>query len=382
MNPYLSWAILLVVAGGLGWYYTNGAAPKAKAPVQQILEKAQPVAKKPKRKTKAPEAASAKKPELKTVVSPPTTEDEQPEAEIDPREMARRQTAIKNGIPQTTTSKNKKKKQQKKAAQLDVGSHASSTTGAEADDDLSPAVSPQVNATVPSAGEIDDMLETPTSAANAKVLRVTGDLPAQPEKKNKKEPVAEKNKKARNHQRKNEERKEQARLDELDRQKKLEQHRRNIPEREAAWAQSHANNAWENKKATNGISKPAAAAPAPAAAPAANKVQLLDTFEPATTSEWEQGLPTEEVQEQMAKAADADQAWTQVKTKKGGNKKENKKANKTDESVSETSASEAKPAPVTSAPAPVKPRVTITPTYLPDLRSREKGHPLDSDWAA
>ena len=84
-------------------------------------------------------------------------------------------------------------------------------------------------------------------------------------KKNKKEPVAEKNKKARNHQRKNEERKEQARLDELDRQKKLEQHRRNIPEREAAWAQSHANNAWENKKATNGISKPAAAAPAPVA---------------------------------------------------------------------------------------------------------------------
>lgn len=381
MNPYLSWAILLVVAGGLGWYYTNGAAPKVKATIQPTLEKAQVAPKKPKRKTKTPESAPVKKSEVKTVVSPPTTEDEKPEEEIDPREMARRQTAIKNGIPQTTSStKNKKKKQQKKAAQLEVGSHASSTTGAEADDDLSPAVSPQVNATVPSAGDVDDMIETPSAGSSAKVLRVTGDLPSQTEKKAKKEPVAEKNKKARAHQRKNEERKEQARLDELDRQKKLEQHRRNVPELQATWSQSHANNAWENKAAaaaTNGTSK---AAPAPAA----SNVQLLDTFTPGTaaTNEWEQGLPTEEVQEQMAKAADADQAWTQVKTKKGGNKKENKKSGKTDESVSETSASEAKPVPVTSAPAPVKPRVTITPTYMPDLRSREKGHPLDSDWAA
>ncbi|CAI7643677.1 unnamed protein product [Penicillium pancosmium] len=375
MNPYLSWAILLVVAGGLGWYYTNGAAPKAKTPVPAPLEKAQVAPKKPKRKTKPSEPTPAKKPEVKTVISPPTTEDEQPEEEIDPREMARRQTAIKNGIPQTAASstKNKKKKQQKKAAQLEVGSHASSTTGAEADDDLSPAV----NATVPSAGDVDDMIETPAAAAAAKVLRVTGDLPAQAEKKAKKEAVPEKNKKARAHQRKNEERKEQARLDEQDRQKKLEQHRRNVPELQATWSQSHANNAWENKAATNGVSKPAPA-------PAASNVQLLDTFTPqaASTNEWEQGLPTEEVQEQMAKAAGADDAWTQVKTKKGGNKKENKKGGKTDESVSETSASEAKPAPVTSAPAPVKPRVTITPTYLPDLRSREKGHPLDSDWAA
>ncbi|KAJ5744684.1 hypothetical protein N7533_009554 [Penicillium manginii] len=375
MNPYLSWAILLVVAGGLGWYYTNGAAPKAKAIAPVPLEKAQVAPKKPKRKTKPSEPTPAKKSEVKTVISPPTTEDEQPEEEIDPREMARRQTAIKNGIPQTTASstKNKKKKQQKKAAQLEVGSHASSTTGAEADDDLSPAV----NATVPSAGDVDDMIETPAAAAAAKVLRVTGDLPVQAEKKTKKEAVPEKNKKARAHQRKNEERKEQARLDEQDRQKKLEQHRRNIPELQATWSQSHANNAWENKTATNGVSKPAPA-------PAASNVQLLDTFSPQAsgTNEWEQGLPTEEVQEQMAKAADADDAWTQVKTKKGGNKKENKKGGKTDESVSETSASEAKPTPVTSAPAPVKPRVTITPTYLPDLRSREKGHPLDSDWAA
>lgn len=380
MNPYLSWAILLVVAGGLGWYYTNGAAPKAKAPVQAPVEKAQVAPKKPKRKTKTPESAPAKSPEMKTVVSPPTTEDEKPEEDIDPREMARRQAAMKNGLPQTAAStvKGKKKKQQKKAAQLEVGSHASSTTGAEADDDLSPAVSPQVNATVPSAGDVDDMVETPAAGASAKVLRVTGELPSQPQKKVK-EPEPEKSKKARNHQRKNEERKEQARLDEADRRKTLEQHRRNIPEREAAWSKSHAANAWENKAATNGASKPAPA-------PAASNVQLLDTFTPASsaTNEWEQGLPTEEVQEQMAKAADADQAWTQVKTKKGGNKKENKKGGKTDESVSETSASEAKPAPVTSAPAPapVKPRVTITPTYLPDLRSREKGHPLDSDWAA
>ena len=62
-------------------------------------------------------------------------------------------------------------------------------------------------------------------------------------------------------------------------------------------------------------------------------------------------------------------------------KKPKKKGGKADESVSDGSASETQAAP--AVPAPAEPKVTVTPTYIPDiLRSTQKGHPLDSDWAA
>ena len=75
-------------------------------------------------------------------------------------------------------------------------------------------------------------------------------------------------------------------------------------------------------------------------------------------------------------ASNGEDEWTTVPTKKS-----KKKGGKPEESVSETSASETQA--TSLAPAPVEPRVSVTPTYIPDiLRSREKGHPLDSDWAA
>lgn len=183
MNHYISWAILLVVAGGLGWYYTNGSAPKAKTAMRSTVEKTEAMVapKKQKRRTKAPEPAPTKKPQVQTVVSPPTTEDEKPDEDVDRKEMARRLAAMKNGTSQAPapSTKSQKKKQKKSAAQLESGSHASSTTGAEADDDLSPAASPQVNATS-SAGYVSDMLEAP--APGASVLRVTGNVETEPKK--------------------------------------------------------------------------------------------------------------------------------------------------------------------------------------------------------
>ncbi|KAJ5082518.1 hypothetical protein N7532_011561 [Penicillium argentinense] len=372
MNPYLSWAILLVVAGGLGWYYTNGSAPKVKPVVQSTVEKAQPAPKKPKRKTKAPEAASVKKTEVKTVVSPPTTEDEKPDEDIDRKEMARRLAAMKNGTSQAAapTSKSQKKKA-KKANKLEGGSHASSTTGAEADDDLSPAVSPQVNATVPSAGYVSDMLEAP--APGASVLRVTGNVEPEPKKEKPQPFKPAETKKQRQHRQKREAEKLQAREDEKLRvQMEAKQRKGAQQAREAAESKVPAapTNAW--KQATNGASKPTSS-PAPRPAP----VQLLDTFEatPASNS-WTQDLPSEQEQERLAKE---EGAWTQVgkHNKKGANKK----AGKAEESVSEASASESKPAP--AAPAPVEPRVTIKQTHIQGiLDSTVKGHPLDSDWAA
>src|SRR6266487_4574932 len=53
MNPYLSWAIVLFVAAGLGWYYTSRPTPKAKtASIKAIAEKSEHAFtnKKPKRK--------------------------------------------------------------------------------------------------------------------------------------------------------------------------------------------------------------------------------------------------------------------------------------------------------------------------------------------
>lgn len=387
MNPYLSWAILLVVAGGLGWYYTNGQTPKAKTAVRAAVEKTEAVVapKKQKRKPKAPEPAVAKKLEVQTVVSPPTTEDDQPDEDVDRKEMARRLAAIKNGISPVAPPSKSQKKKTKKATQLESGSHASSTTGADADDDLSPAASPEVSATVPSAGYVSDMLEAP--APGASVLRVTGNIESEPKKQKVQNFKQVETKKQRQNRLKNEARKQQVQEAEEERRKLLEKQlhtARESERQEAARSKPPTSNAWQTqgaKPAVNGSSQPAPAPAAAAAAAAATPVQLLDTFEPSAAApvqkKWDQNLPSEEEQLRILESSTVGDDWTTVSSKKVTKKK----GGKVDESVSEASASESQPAPV--APIPVEPRVTVTPTYLPDiLRSREKGHPLDSDWAA
>ncbi|KAF7717201.1 Uncharacterized protein PECH_004055 [Penicillium ucsense] len=384
MNPYLSWAILLVVAGGLGWYYTNGSAPKPKTAVKTVVEKAEVVVapKKQKRKPKNTESASEKKPEVKTVVSPATTEDDQPDEDVDRKEMARRLAAIKQGIsPVAAPASKSQKKKAKKATQLGNGSHASSTTGADADDDLSPAASPEVNAAVPVAGYVSDMLEAP--APGAAVLRVTGNVESLPKMQKAQTFKQVETKKQRQNRLKNEARKEQVQEAEAERRKLLEKQLHTAREherQEAARAKAPATNAWQNsgaKPAANGTSTSVPAITTPAADP----VQLLDTFEPPvvapSSKKWDQNLPSEEEQLRILGASNMDDDWTTVSSKKVNKKK----GGKADESVSEASASESQP--IVEAPVPVEPRVTVTPTYLPAiLQSRGKGHPLDSDWAA
>ncbi|KAJ5127054.1 hypothetical protein N7448_007833 [Penicillium atrosanguineum] len=374
MNPYISWAILLVVAGGLGWYYTNGQAPKAKTAVRTAVEKTEavvaPVKKQKARKPKTTEPA--KKSEVKTVVSPPTTEDEQPDEDVDHKEMARRMAAMKNGtpLPAAPSAKSQKKKQ-KQAVQLESGSHASSTTGAEADDDLSPAPSP------PGQCGLLGRLRAP--AAGASVLRVTGNMESEPKKQKVQSFKQVETKKQRQQRLKNEARKEQIQEAEAERRKLLEKQlhtARESERRETARSQAPTSNAWQTKAApkTNGASQP------PAVAPVAAPVQLLDTFEPSAAGpqkKWDQNLPSEEEQMRIlgASGSQIEDEWTTVP-----GKKTKKKGGKTDES--EASASESQSAPAAPVAAP-EPRVTVTPTYIPDiLRSREKGHPLDSDWTA
>ncbi|KAL4899554.1 hypothetical protein BDW74DRAFT_109733 [Aspergillus multicolor] len=394
MNPYISWAIVLVVAGGLGWYYSE-ANTKPKNPARVILEKAEsvaPAAKKQKRKAKkAPEPAPAPVSE-KPTFEVKAFEDEVPDEEIDHKEMAKRFAAVKNGTSAaqfaSSESKSQKKKKSKAAAKLEpsngersasrVSTRTSSTTGADADDDLSSAGSPMVNPTA--AGYVSDMLEAP--APGASVLRVTGNVDSNSQKKAKAK--AEKfkeveTKKQRQQRQKNEARKQEVQAAEEQRRKLLEKQLHTAREAERREAKSVAANAAANAWAPKSTNDTPRSSPKPAQAP---KVELLDTFEPSsastqspvTSQQWNQGLPSEEEQMRILGAGNGDDAWTTV-----GTKKPKKKSAKADES--EVSASESQSTP--AAPTPVEPKVKITPTYLPDiLQSKEKGHPLDSDWAA
>ncbi|ODM16877.1 hypothetical protein SI65_07842 [Aspergillus cristatus] len=381
MNPYLSWAILLVVAGGLGWYY-NGPTPKAAAPVKPVVEKPEAAtgAKKPKRKPakkeKSPEPTPVQKPEEKKqpAVEVKPQEAEKADEEIDNKEMAKRFAAVKSGtVPASGSSKSqKKKKNNKKAATTE---RSPSTTGADADDDLSSTGSPVVNPT--SGGYVSDMLEEPAPAAS--VLRVTGSVESQPKKQKPQSFKPVETKKQRQQRQKNEARKEQVKEAEEERRKLLEKQlhsAREAERREAAKTKpaAPATNAWQTKNVNN----VANGAPKPAAVP---KVELLDTFDESSSAksgsnQWSKDLPSEEEQMRLLSGADE---WTTVSTKV---KKPKKKGGKADESISEASASESNQ-PATTAPLPAEPKVTVTPTYIPDiLRSKQKGHPLDSDWAA
>lgn len=375
MNPYLSWAVLLTVAGGLGYYYTNGSQSKAKAAVKPVVEKTQSASalKKPKRKVRKTPELSAKpneKLDEKHDLGPRTDADEEPDEEIDRAEMAKRFAAVKNDTPLTVSSNginSQKKKKAAAASKLESGS----TTGADADDDLSPNGSPVINATVPAAGYVSDMLESP--AATASVLRVTGS--AQPEAKKQKpqsfKPVE--TKKQRQQRQKNEARKLQVQEAEEERRRLLEKQlhlAREAERRDAArTAPVPAPNPW-----TNGTSKPAQNA----------KVDLLDTFDrgslpaPATSDSGHlaQGLPSEEEQIRLL-GATSESDWTTVSTKKI-----KKKGGKVDGSVSasETESQTAAPAPTVSKPVELP---QVSQVYIPDiLRSGGKRHPLDSDWAA
>ncbi|KAL2828484.1 hypothetical protein BDW59DRAFT_49895 [Aspergillus cavernicola] len=398
MNPYISWAIVLVVAGSLGWYY-NESNVKSKGPAKPVLEKvaeAVPVAKKQKRKAKkSPEPSPAPASE-KPAFEIKTQENDVLDEEIDKKEMAKRFAAVKNGTSSSQfaggESKSQKKKKSKATAPRElepsngerstsrVSTRTSSTTGADADDDLSSAGSPQVNPTVPTAGYVSDMLEAP--APGASVLRVTGFVDPEQKKKVKAQnfkPVE--TKKQRQQRLKNDARKQQVQEAEEQRRKLLEKQLHSAREserREAAKSVSAPQtNAWQTKT-PNGTTQATQAAQV-AQKPKAE--MLLDTFEPEVTSakspatqEWNQGLPSEEEQMRILGAGNGEDAWTTV-----GTKKPKKKGGKADES--EASASESQPTP--AAAIPVEPKVKVTPTYLPDvLRSDKKGHPLDSDWAA
>ncbi|KAL1862338.1 hypothetical protein Plec18170_001164 [Paecilomyces lecythidis] len=397
MNPYISWALVLVVAGGLGWYYTNVPNPKAKAATKPLIEKIESVqeTKKSKRKAKkaSPAPAPTTKPKEKALAKEKAPVAEKAE-EDDNKEFARQLAAAREGItpvPKSKPSGKEKRAKEPVANHLESGSsevsgstRASSTTGADADDDLSPAGSPSVHPSVPAAGQVSDMLEPP--APSASVLRLTGALETAPKKQKQQAFKPVETKKQRQQRLKNEERKRQTQEAEQERRKLLEKQlhtAREAERREAARSKQPAPaNAWNTNttpSATNGASKPAPIQDA----------GLLDTFEDKTPTastatassskdskqgKWTQALPSEEEQMRILGVSGADD-WTTVSSGKKGKKK----ADKADEGVSDASVPE-----VVAPSTFIEPKLPkVEKTYLPEsFRTGKKNHPLDSDWAA
>ena len=280
---------------------------------------------------------------------------------MDNEEFARQLSGVKTGTSlkkvatQNETKKAKKQGKRNEAPQTMNGSTlktngitssqdmstASSTTGADADDDLSPAMSPDLRATqatTSSSNDVSDMLEPASKGPS--VLRITD--PVNPQSV--KQPKAQKatseleTKKQRQNRRKNEEKKAAREQAEKERRALLEKQLRTAREAEGRPAKNGLGPA--QVPSTNAWNKPAnAATNSTGPATEQSSVSLLDTFEDTPTTSlnppstnggpnsssvdkkvWNNDLPSEEEQMRMITEMDSDSnAWSTVA--KGGKSK-------------------------------------------------------------
>ncbi|KAL8793518.1 MAG: hypothetical protein Q9195_003891 [Heterodermia aff. obscurata] len=276
---------------------------------------------------------------------------------IDNKEFAKQLSSLKSGISlqksANTTEIKKSKKLGKQNESLlhssngkvaepsgGTGSHemstTSSTTGADADDDLSPAMSPAFGATVSTknAGDVADMLEAPVKGPS--VLRLTQPTQPQPDRQPKEKKVAPEpeTKKQRQRRKKNEEQKAAREEGEKERRVLMENQRRVAREAEGRPAK---NGLGTSKAPTASVwAKPMEKATLESTgSPLDSSSLLLDTFDDsgkhardsiktetngttATSKTWNGEMPSEEEQLRMLSEAD-DNGWNTVQ--KGGKSK-------------------------------------------------------------
>ena len=279
------------------------------------------------------------------------------ESDVDNEEFARQFANLKTGTslkrPSSTNETKRTKKQGKRnemsPESSNIGSSkknallgtqtmstASSTTGADADDDLSPAMSPEFGATpsAGSAGGVSDMLEAPSKGPS--VLRLTEPAVAQPTRQQRpqKQVQETETKKQRQNRQKNEEKKlarneaEKARRILLEKQLRTAREAEGRPAKDgSASSKPPSTNAWANPSN-------ASVSTAPATVPSTD---LLDTFEEPTAvlndsnqrpvngesvakKTWDRDLPSEEDQMKMLSALDND-GWSTVEKGGKGKKK-------------------------------------------------------------
>lgn len=310
-------------------------------------------------------------------------------------------------------------------------STSSSTTGADADDDLSPAASPAFGATptAKAAGDVSDMLDAPTKGPM--ILRVTEPAQPQIERQPKPKKMVEEpeTKKQRQNRKRKEEEKAAREHAEKERRVLLEKQLRTSREAEGRPAKNGlgiskppVSNAW-TKSGDDTI------VPTSSTTPAANNT-LLDTFdetrEPAGSihegkntstkdKAWEHDLPSESEQLRILNEMDTNDGWNTVEKSGKAKRKaisQSEKAGESEDKNGSILAEEKKAAagqidpyhgsgtdtppamssfPPLSRPKPVKTKVDPTvwnrsnihnhPDYDPEYPYALTGHPDDSDWA-
>lgn len=314
---------------------------------------------------------------------------------MDIKAFAKHLTELKTGTalkPPARSGEFKRTKKQGKAEEVPLGpsssgigasssgigsqnmSTTSSTTGADADDDLSPSTSPAFGATrsLVGPGDVSDMLEAP--AAGPSVLRLTAPLqPQHISQPRAPKPVeSPETKKQRQHKKKNEEKKAAREQAEKERRVLLERQLRTAREAEGRPAK---NGLAPSKAPSNGAwSKPGTEQTAASESPAlANGTLLLDTFDetakpgtkdaggPSAKASWAEDLPSEEEQLRILNEMNGNSEWNTVE--KGRKKKARAPASNGDVPGSESS----------DAGSASK--------FNPNLPYALTGHPNDSDWA-
>ena len=284
------------------------------------------------------------------------------ESDIDNKELARQIASLKTGTslnrPTGTNETKRTRKQGKRNEMLaeptestsskanallgaQAMSTASSTTGADADDDLSPVMSPEFGATAGTgpAGGVSDMLEVTSKGPS--VLRLTEaavSQPARQPKPQKQAPEPESKKQRQNRQR-NEEKKfardeaEKARRVLLEKQLRTAREAEGRPAKDgSASSKPPSTNAWTNSSNAS----------MPMVPDVATRTGLLDTFDEPTAvandedqrpakgtsgeqNKWGCDLPSEEEQMRMLSELDND-GWNTVEKGGKGKKKAMAKA--------------------------------------------------------
>lgn len=403
MEPWQSWSIVAVVGAGAYWYYKKHKQDKRIAgramPVTntELPTRIQTKGKNKKKKQKATSGSdrptsdtadatpvsvassgnekvtqrkgSKKKKQPSGLArssavelpsgNEPTSDDHGGDEEVDNKEFARQLASVKAGTTLSSAGSAVLPPKTRKQSQLSGFAHVtpnagfadvketsgnSSTTGADADDDLSSVNSPAFGATVHEAEGVSDMLETPT--AGPSVLRLTE--PSQPPRpsapKQMKAVQPQENKKQRQNKAKAEAKKAEREQAEKERRVLLEKQRKTAREAEGRPAKNGVpvsaplkSNAWSNS--ANGT---AAGRPAPTGEMGGSTL-LLDTFD--DTSEATNGIkqnvglkrdpqasvgdaklsesnwPSEEEQMRMLEEMDGSGSWQTVGTKKRVNPK-------------------------------------------------------------
>ncbi|KAL6718130.1 hypothetical protein ACLMJK_004217 [Lecanora helva] len=302
------------------------------------------------------------------------------EAEGDDEEMSNKEFAqqlmgLKSGtsLKKPATTENESRKMKKQGKNKELPSHAandihlqandsskapnlsttSSTTGADADDDLSLPVSPDLGATqatTPSGGDVSDMLEAPSKGPS--VLRITQSATSQPAKQTKAKKAAQEpeTKKQRQNRQKNEEKKALREQAEKERRILLEKQLRTAREAEGRPAKNGLSTS--KSPAVNAWDKPSTLSAQPATSPQIQSSRsdnggLLDTFDedksfldrPTTQTNGgvnndttddgktrNRDLLSEEEQMKMLSEIDDDRSWNTVGKGGKGKKKSTKAA--------------------------------------------------------